>query len=291
MNPMNSLNPHSRRTFLSSMTATAAATLPAGRRSPRPTGRQTPASAPRVPFKVGVVTYNIAKDWDLATILKNLPEAGIEGVELRTTHAHGVELSLTPDARRDVRRKFADSPLAPRQPRHDLRVSRGRPGGPRPAGRGNQTVDPARRGRRSRKRQSATEWLPERCSARQDARADRPCAGGVQQDGSGSRHPHSAGSARAGDRARPEHPSHPAACRRAARAVRLLELESDRSRGWRVSRPTSNWCSTGSARCTCETSMRRNTPGDSSLHCSRGSTSVAIATRNLASRRATACGC
>jgi sugar phosphate isomerase/epimerase len=96
-----------RRSFLASIaTAGAATTLPATAAT-----AQTSASAAKTPFKVGAVTYNIAKDWDLATILKNMPEAGIEGVELRTTHAHGVELSLSPEARRDVRKKFQDSPL------------------------------------------------------------------------------------------------------------------------------------------------------------------------------------
>lgn len=69
---------------------------------------QTPAP-PRL--KAGAVTYNIAKDWTLDDILRNLPAAGIEAVELRTTHAHGVEIGLPPAARRDVRRRFADSPV------------------------------------------------------------------------------------------------------------------------------------------------------------------------------------
>jgi sugar phosphate isomerase/epimerase len=61
--------------------------------------------------KLGVVTYNIAKDWDIPTIIEKLSAAGLEGVELRTTHAHGVELALTPDQRREVRRQFEDSPI------------------------------------------------------------------------------------------------------------------------------------------------------------------------------------
>ena len=42
-------------------------------------------------FHLGLVTYNVAKDWDLDTILRLVREAGLEGVEFRTTHAHGVE--------------------------------------------------------------------------------------------------------------------------------------------------------------------------------------------------------
>jgi sugar phosphate isomerase/epimerase len=62
-------------------------------------------------LKLGTVTYNIAKDWDIPTIIKNLTEAGFDAVELRTTHKHGVEISLSPAARADVRKKFEDSPV------------------------------------------------------------------------------------------------------------------------------------------------------------------------------------
>ena len=62
-------------------------------------------------MKLGIVTYQVAKDWDLPTILRNCESAGIEGVELRTEHAHGVEPSLTSAQRAEVRRMFADSPV------------------------------------------------------------------------------------------------------------------------------------------------------------------------------------
>src|SRR5688500_16796997 len=42
-------------------------------------------------MKIGIVTYNIAKDWDVTTIIKNCAATKFEGVELRTTHKHGVE--------------------------------------------------------------------------------------------------------------------------------------------------------------------------------------------------------
>ena len=61
------------------------------------------------PFKVGIVTYNIAKDWDLPTIIKNCEETKFDGVELRTGHAHKVELALGASERADVRKRFADS--------------------------------------------------------------------------------------------------------------------------------------------------------------------------------------
>jgi sugar phosphate isomerase/epimerase len=60
-------------------------------------------------FKLGLVTYNLAKDWDVPTILRNCQETGFEAVELRTTHHHGVEPSLDKSARAEVRRRFLDS--------------------------------------------------------------------------------------------------------------------------------------------------------------------------------------
>ena len=62
-------------------------------------------------FHLGLVTYNVAKDWDLDTILRLCREARFEGVEFRTTHAHGVERTLTPAQRADVKRKCADAGL------------------------------------------------------------------------------------------------------------------------------------------------------------------------------------
>src|SRR5690349_10675452 len=60
-------------------------------------------------MRLGSVTYNIAKDWDVPTLIKNFEATGFEGVELRTTHAHGVEVSLSRDQRAEVKRRFADS--------------------------------------------------------------------------------------------------------------------------------------------------------------------------------------
>jgi sugar phosphate isomerase/epimerase len=62
-------------------------------------------------MKLGIVTYNIAKDWDVPTIIKNCAETKFQGVELRTTHKHGVEVNLTKEQRAEVRSRFADSPV------------------------------------------------------------------------------------------------------------------------------------------------------------------------------------
>jgi sugar phosphate isomerase/epimerase len=73
---------------------------------------QPPPSIGTAPgLKLGIVTYNIAKDWDLPTLIKTLTDLKFDAVELRTTHKHGVEISLTSEARADVRRRFADSPV------------------------------------------------------------------------------------------------------------------------------------------------------------------------------------
>src|SRR3954454_19621884 len=62
-------------------------------------------------IQLGTVTYNIAKDWDLPTILKRLEALKYKGVELRTGHAHKVEVDLTPAQRAEVRKRFDDSPV------------------------------------------------------------------------------------------------------------------------------------------------------------------------------------
>jgi sugar phosphate isomerase/epimerase len=62
--------------------------------------------------QLGIVTYNIAKDWDLPTIISRLSKLGYEGVELRTTHAHKVEVNLSKLEREEVRKRFDDSPVA-----------------------------------------------------------------------------------------------------------------------------------------------------------------------------------
>jgi len=99
------MQPLSRRHFLHAAGATAAAgclTAPAG----------TPAAAaadaaPK--FQLGIVTYNVAAKWDLPTVLKVLKDTKIGNVEFRTTHAHGVEPSLSSSQREDVKKRCADA--------------------------------------------------------------------------------------------------------------------------------------------------------------------------------------
>ncbi len=60
-------------------------------------------------MRLGLVTYNLARDWDVPTIIERCEATGFEGVELRTTHAHGVEVTLNAGERAEVRRRFEDS--------------------------------------------------------------------------------------------------------------------------------------------------------------------------------------
>jgi sugar phosphate isomerase/epimerase len=101
-----------RRDFLSSVAAVPAlaALRPRSQaRGHRQPGQNARPTADRRGLKLGTVTYNIAKDWDLPALITNLTEAGFEAVELRTTHKHGVEIALSPAARAEVRKRFEDS--------------------------------------------------------------------------------------------------------------------------------------------------------------------------------------
>lgn len=101
-----------RRNFLKTAGLTLGAAgifgrTPLGAQSARP---ETFVTRPPK-MKLGIVTYNIAKDWDVPTIIKNCTEAKMQGVELRTTHAHGVEVSLSKSERDAVKKQFRDSPV------------------------------------------------------------------------------------------------------------------------------------------------------------------------------------
>jgi sugar phosphate isomerase/epimerase len=67
--------------------------------------------APAAPFRLGLVTYLWGKDLPLPELIGACAESGVLGVELRTTHRHGVEPSLSEAARKEVRQRFADSPV------------------------------------------------------------------------------------------------------------------------------------------------------------------------------------
>lgn len=60
-------------------------------------------------MQLGLVTYQWGKDWDLPTVIKHCEQAGFAGVELRSTHKHGVEPELNAQQRKEVADRFADS--------------------------------------------------------------------------------------------------------------------------------------------------------------------------------------
>ena len=62
-------------------------------------------------MKLGLVTYQWGKDWDIPTLIKNCTAAKIYGVELRTEHAHGVDPTISAVRRKEVKKIFADSPV------------------------------------------------------------------------------------------------------------------------------------------------------------------------------------
>ena len=94
----------SRRNWLHSAAALGGAALLPGRLLAQPAGQ-------RVPLRLGLVTYNWGKDWDLPTLIENCAKTEFAGVELRSTHAHGVEPTLSAAERDTVRKQFADSPV------------------------------------------------------------------------------------------------------------------------------------------------------------------------------------
>lgn len=99
-----------RRAFLQSATTVGAALglaphVTMAAQAPRP--KTFLARAPRM--KLGTVTYNLAQDWDVPTIIRNCEAAGFQGVELRTGQKHGVEVGLSKEQRAVVRKRFTDS--------------------------------------------------------------------------------------------------------------------------------------------------------------------------------------
>ncbi len=92
----------SRRQFIQGL-GLSAAVLAAGSKV------ASPATGEFMQF--GLVTYLWGEKWDLPTLIDNCERSQVLGVELRTTHAHGVEPSLSKSERADVKQRFADSPV------------------------------------------------------------------------------------------------------------------------------------------------------------------------------------
>src|SRR5260370_41985759 len=102
------MNVLSRRRFLQAASASAASLAAANQVALAPEaslGSQQSSAK----FRLGIVTYNIAAHWDLPTILRVCKSVGLSPVELRTTHKHGVEPTLTKDQRKEVKQRYADT--------------------------------------------------------------------------------------------------------------------------------------------------------------------------------------
>jgi sugar phosphate isomerase/epimerase len=104
-------NNFSRRNFLQTAAISATAAVTPGISSASEPKKSNLISLNQDPLKIGIMTYNIAKDWDIETIIKNCTETGYKSVELRTTHKHGVEVTLTPEQRAAVKKRFKESSL------------------------------------------------------------------------------------------------------------------------------------------------------------------------------------
>jgi len=101
------MNNASRRNFLKESVGLGMAAVAAG-----PLGEALArAAAPGSKMKLGLVTYLWGQDWDLPTVIANCEKTGVLGVELRTEHKHGVEPDLSPQQRKEVKKRFADSPV------------------------------------------------------------------------------------------------------------------------------------------------------------------------------------
>ena len=93
-----------RRHFLKTASAATAAL------ATTPTSNLLGSSPPT--FGLGLVTYNWGKNWDLPTLIKNCEATGFTGLELRSTHAHGVEPGIPESEKAKINALFATSPVS-----------------------------------------------------------------------------------------------------------------------------------------------------------------------------------
>ena len=91
-----------RRRFLAASAAATASLTVAGRAVAKPHAAD---------LKLGLVTYLWGKDMDLPTLIDVCEKSNVLGLEVRTQHAHKVEPSLSKAERKEVRKRFADSPV------------------------------------------------------------------------------------------------------------------------------------------------------------------------------------
>jgi len=101
-------NAPTRRGFFQGAGAAAAGAMAAGALQPCLAAAAPPASEPKnAGMHLGLVTYMVGANMDLPTLIKTCEQTGMEGVELRSTHKHGVEPSLDAEGRARVRELFS----------------------------------------------------------------------------------------------------------------------------------------------------------------------------------------
>ena len=97
-------NMQSRRCFLMNSSAIVAGSVVGSTLLAGPAWNESVSK-----LRLGLVTYQWGKDWTVPELIEKCTEAGIEGVELRSTHKHGVEIEIESAKRLDVKKRFADS--------------------------------------------------------------------------------------------------------------------------------------------------------------------------------------
>lgn len=102
--------PSSRRRFIQ-MAALGAVALTTGASKTSASELSLRSKTKLPPLKLGLMTYNLGKDWDIDTIIKNCTDTGFVHAELRTGHKHGVEVTLTKKERAEVKKRFRDSSI------------------------------------------------------------------------------------------------------------------------------------------------------------------------------------
>ena len=110
---MNSQDSISRRSFLIKSTQAASAVLASTALASCSSQHEAECSEPGAGIKFGFTTYTWGKPWDIPTIIANSTKAKAMGVEMRTSqkYAHGVELTINAQQRKEVKKQFKDSPI------------------------------------------------------------------------------------------------------------------------------------------------------------------------------------
>jgi hypothetical protein len=103
----------SRRDFLARSLCVTAGAVGATALTSCDTLRTTKAAKSVERTRFGFTTYQWGNDWDIPTLIANCCKAQVFGVELRTSqsYAHGVELDLNAQQRREAKKRFEDSPI------------------------------------------------------------------------------------------------------------------------------------------------------------------------------------